>query len=89
MAWTETFHCDVCNKQKKEDSEDWWLVWDDPVTPTAGDSAEPAIRIMLWNNFVSHSTEMRHLCGAVCLHTMLDRWMSQRCCPHPGAGAAK
>jgi hypothetical protein len=78
MAWTETFHCDVCSKQKKESSEDWWLVWDDPVTSPTNERQLPAIKVMQWDLLMSHSAEARHLCGASCLHTMLDRWVSQR-----------
>ena len=25
MAWTETFSCDVCGKEKSESADDWWL----------------------------------------------------------------
>jgi hypothetical protein len=78
MAWTETFHCDVCNKQRKEDSEDWWLVWDDSVSSATSERQVPAIKIMRWDLLMSHSTEAQHLCGASCLHTILDRWLAQR-----------
>ncbi len=75
MAWTETFHCDVCNKQRKEESEDWWLAWDEPVASATNKSGVPAVKIVRWDLLLSHATEARHLCGASCLHTMLDRWM--------------
>jgi hypothetical protein len=78
MAWTETFHCDVCNKQRKEESEDWWLVWDEPVASATNKGKVPAIKIVRWDLLLSHAAEARHLCGAACLHTLLDRWVSQR-----------
>ena len=28
MAWTESYHCDVCNSPRG-DAEDWWLAWTD------------------------------------------------------------
>jgi hypothetical protein len=76
MVWTETFHCNVCNKVKVDESEDWWLAWDENVSPAAGEDEQPAVKVMRWNNFLSHSSEVQHLCGARCLHTMLDRWMA-------------
>ena len=51
MAYTETYHCDVCGKAKNEESEDWWLAWADQIISRAGracaaaaeaDTLEPA-----------------------------------------------
>jgi hypothetical protein len=28
-----------------------------------------------WNQVLSHSAEVRHLCGARCAQTLMDRWM--------------
>lgn len=75
MAFSETFNCDVCNKEKDEETTDWWLVWPEPVSPQAGDREQPAIKITPWNSFLAHSAEVRHLCGARCVHTLMDRWM--------------
>ena len=38
MAWAETFHCDVCNKEKREESEDWWLAWTETFSPAQGEA---------------------------------------------------
>ena len=76
MAWTETFHCDVCNKEKSEEAEDWWLAWTETLTPASGDAAQPVVKVTPWNSFLGHSAEIRHLCGARCVHTMMDRWMT-------------
>jgi hypothetical protein len=36
------------------------------------------MKVTPWNNFLSHSAEVRHLCGARCVHTITDRWMLKR-----------
>jgi hypothetical protein len=78
MAWTETFHCDVCGTGKSEQSTDWWLAWTEPLSPAEGEPEQPAMKLTPWNGFLAHSAEMRHLCGARCMHTLLDRWMQKR-----------
>jgi len=78
MAWTESFHCDVCNKAKDEETEDWWLAWTETVSGAPGDAEQRAVKLTPWNNFLAHSAEMKHLCGARCVHTMLDRWMTAK-----------
>jgi hypothetical protein len=78
MAWSETFHCDVCGKEKREESEDWWLAWTETLSPAAREPEQPAMKVTAWNGFLSHSAEMRHLCGARCVHTVMDRWMQGR-----------
>jgi hypothetical protein len=75
MSWTETYHCDVCNKAKGE-SPDWWLAWRETIAPTAGSAPQPVLRITPWHEFLSHSADVKHLCGARCAQTQLDRWMS-------------
>lgn len=77
MAWTETFHCDVCGKGKNEASEDWWLAWTEPFSPAQNEPEQRTLRITPWNAFLAHSADTRHLCGARCLHTTLDRWMAE------------
>jgi hypothetical protein len=74
MAWTETYHCDVCNSPRK-DVEDWWLAWTDQTTPPNG-SPQDALRFTRWNHALSHGAEIKHLCGARCAQTFMDRWMS-------------
>jgi hypothetical protein len=76
MAWTESFHCDVCDKEKSEASVDWWLAWTEEFAPPTGEQAQPLVKVIPWNNFVAHSADVHHLCGASCVHTMIDRWMA-------------
>lgn len=78
MAWAETFHCDVCNKAKSEESADWWLAWTETLSPADGEPEQAVMKVTPWNNFLSHSAEVRHLCGARCVHTITDRWMMKR-----------
>ena len=78
MAWTETFHCDVCSKEKKEGSTDWWLAWPEKFSAAEGEADQTAMKVAAWNNFLAHSAEIQHLCGARCVHTILDRWMQER-----------
>jgi hypothetical protein len=74
MAWTETFSCNVCGKEKSETTDDWWLVWEEQTSPT-GDNVQPMLRVTHWNFLLSHDATARHLCGARCTQTLLDRWM--------------
>ncbi len=76
MAWTETYLCDVCGVAKGEDQHDWWLVSPETISPTANDPEQQVMRVTAWNSFLAHSPEFRHLCGARCTHTELDRWMT-------------
>jgi hypothetical protein len=76
MAWTEAYHCDVCGVAKSEDQHDWWLAFLEKVSPTADAPEQPALRITPWNAFLSHGSEVLHLCGQRCAQTELDRWMS-------------
>jgi hypothetical protein len=78
MAWSEAFHCDVCGKEKSEESEDWWLAWAETLSPSAREPEQPVMKVTAWNGFLAHSAEMRHLCGARCVHTIMDRWMMRR-----------
>lgn len=77
MAWTETYHCDVCNKTKNEDEQDWWLAWSEQLTPTPDSHWQPVLRLTPWHEFLSHSADVKHLCGARCAQTQMDRWMSK------------
>ncbi|HEX3940694.1 MAG TPA: hypothetical protein VHX11_04340 [Acidobacteriaceae bacterium] len=74
MAFTETYRCDVCGKPKG-DAEDWWLAWAEQVEPIPGARGQPALKVTLWNLLLSHSRDVKHLCGARCAQTLLDRWM--------------
>jgi hypothetical protein len=77
MAWTESYHCDVCGRAKNEDQHDWWLAFTDTLSPTPNAPEQPLLKLTPWNDFLSHSAEVRHLCGARCAHTGVDRWMTQ------------
>jgi hypothetical protein len=73
MAWTESYHCDVCNSPRG-DAEDWWLARTDVESqPSAPD--QPVLKITPWSAVLSHSAEVKHLCGARCAQTFMDRWM--------------
>jgi hypothetical protein len=78
MSWTETFHCDVCSKAKTEDSGDWWLAWLGTTAGEPGAQNEPMLKMTGWNQILSHAAEVRHLCGARCAQTLLDRWMQRK-----------
>ncbi len=77
MSWTETYRCDVCGKSKTEADRDWWLAWLGNTTGEPGSDGESMIKMTGWNHVLSHAAEVRHLCGAGCAHTLLDRWMSE------------
>lgn len=74
MAWTETYSCDVCGKEKNEEAEDWWLAWGEAISPTP-EVEQPVLKVTHWNVFLSHDATTKHLCGARCAQTLLDRWM--------------
>ena len=72
MSWTETYHCDVCGKSKSETETDWWLAW----TESENLSAQPVLKLTPWSLLLSHSADVKHLCGARCAQTQMDRWMA-------------
>lgn len=76
MAWTETYHCDVCGKSKKEEEDDWWLAWTESITPIPDAPAQIVLKLTRWNLLLSHGAEIKHLCGARCAQTQTDRWMT-------------
>lgn len=76
MAWVERFTCDVCGKLMGE-SESWWVAANECAPPRGQDPAQPVLKLMPWDNLMGHSAESHHLCGAVCVHTFLDRWMAE------------
>jgi hypothetical protein len=77
MAFTETFRCEVCGKAKSAESEDWWLAWAEEFLPTPGSPAMPQLRFTPWDVLLSHQAKARHLCGARCAQTLMDRWMTR------------
>ncbi len=74
MAWTETYRCDICNTPRN-DSGDWWLAWSEDVPSGKGSEVQPLLRLTRWSHTLSQSSTVRHLCGARCTQTLLDRWM--------------
>lgn len=76
MAWTESYHCDVCGRAKNDDQDDWWLAWTETISPTSKDPEQPVMRFTPWSLLLSHTSGVLHLCGARCAQTELDRWMS-------------
>jgi hypothetical protein len=74
MAFTETYHCDVCSKARG-DAEDWWLAIEEQSAPIPGAPEQPALRLTPWNILLSHALHVKHICGARCAQTLLDRWM--------------
>lgn len=76
MAWVERFTCDVCGKLMGE-SESWWLAVNECASPVGQDSTQPVLKLMPWDHLLGHSADSKHLCGAGCVHTFLDRWMAE------------
>jgi hypothetical protein len=74
MAFTETYHCDICGKTKGN-AEDWWLGWSERTSPGPGAAEQPMLRLTPWSLLLSHSSSVKHLCGGRCAHTLMDRWM--------------
>jgi hypothetical protein len=76
MTWTETFHCEICGKQKGS-VDHWWLVWADKYRPPYQDATEhPILKIYPWETMSAHDADVKHLCGQACLQTLVARWMN-------------
>lgn len=75
MAWNEIYQCDVCGKEKNDGVGDWWLAWNERFSPTRGDPEQVVLKITRWNTFLSHDAEVKHVCGARCAQTIMNRWM--------------
>jgi hypothetical protein len=58
MAFTETYHCDVCGNPRG-DAEDWWLAMTEPASliPTAPE--QPMLKLTQWNILLSHAAKVR------------------------------
>jgi hypothetical protein len=41
-----------------------------------GSEDEPMLKMTGWNTALAHAAEVRHLCGARCAQTLVDRWMN-------------
>lgn len=77
MAYSESYTCDVCGKQKAG-SESWWLAWVDCFQGESPEQDQPLIKLTRWQSQYAHSAGVKHLCGARCSGTMMDRWMSEQ-----------
>src|SRR5215470_11616716 len=74
MAYSESYTCDVCGK-KKADGEGWWLAWIDCFPGQRPEEDQPLIKLTRWQVYQAHSDGVKHLCGARCAGTLMDRWM--------------
>jgi hypothetical protein len=76
MAWIERFTCDVCGKQQMSVDEKWWIAVNECASTLDSTAGQPTLKLMPWDNALAHSAESKHLCGAGCAHTFMDRWMA-------------
>lgn len=77
MSRSESYHCDICGKLKN-DSEIWWMSWIDCFKGDSPDADQPLLKLTRWQTSQAHSDGVKHLCGARCSETMLDRWISDQ-----------
>ena len=82
MSRSESYHCDVCGKLKS-DTEIWWMAWIDCFRPIDSMATEPGddqplLKLTRWQTSQAHSDGVKHLCGARCSETLIDRWISDQ-----------
>ena len=77
MAYIESYQCDVCG-DKKGEGGDWWLAWVDCFQGEKPEEDQPLIKLTRWQTKHAHSAGVKHLCGARCAGTLMDRWMTQQ-----------
>jgi hypothetical protein len=75
MAYSESYTCDVCGTKKGEGG-DWWLAWVDCIPGQKPADEQPLIQLTRWQRAHAHSEAVKHLCGARCAGTLMDRWMT-------------
>jgi hypothetical protein len=75
MTWTETFHCEICGKQKGS-VDHWWLAWTESYRPHEDSPERPLLKIYPWENMTAHDADVKHLCGQACVQTLVARWMN-------------
>lgn len=75
MAFVETYTCDVCG-DKKVAGGDWWLAWVGCFHSDEPSQDQPLIQLTRWQLNQAHEVGVKHLCGARCAGTIVDRWMS-------------
>lgn len=76
MAWVERFTCDICGKLMG-DTGSWWVAQNECATSSDQGPTRPTLKLTQWDNLLGHSAGSKHLCGASCAHTYLDRWMAE------------
>ena len=76
MAFSESYHCDVCSKAKGA-TETWWLSWVDCYSAHDGAQDQSLLKFTRWEPVLAHSADVKHLCGARCAGTLMDRWMTE------------
>ena len=77
MAYSESYTCDVCGDKKTAEG-DWWLAWVDCFHGDNPGEEQPLIQLTRWQLKQAHVKGIKHLCGARCAGTMIDRWMSNQ-----------
>jgi hypothetical protein len=75
MAYSESYTCDVCGDKKGVDG-DWWLAWVGCFESGNPGEDQPLIQLTRWQLSQAHAKGVKHLCGARCAGTMVDRWMT-------------
>ncbi len=75
MARSENYECDVCGAQKG-DHELWWMAWVDCFEGINPGEDQPLMKMTRWQQWQAHQDGVKHLCGARCAGTLLDRWMT-------------
>lgn len=78
MAYTESYTCDICGDTKGEGGQ-WFLAWFDCLSSTATPGVtQPMVQLTRWETEHAHRPQARHLCGARCAGTLMDRWMAEQ-----------
>ncbi len=77
MSRSENYQCDVCGNQKN-DSELWWMAWVDCFDGAGVGENQPLMKMTRWERRQAHEDGVKHLCGARCAGTLLDRWMTEQ-----------
>jgi len=74
MAHIESYTCDVCGTKKE--TEGWWLSWVECFSGVSPEQDQPLIKFTRWQEHHAHADDVKHLCGARCAGTLMDRWMA-------------
>ena len=77
MSRSESFQCDICGKLKT-DREIWWMAWVDCFNGDKPGEDQPLFKLTRWSSAQAHTDGVKHLCGALCSETLIDRWISDQ-----------